>query len=265
MPLLTVPGTISRNLSHKKKIILPLSRVLKHRDERAKTVPKKLLLEKTGIIGSSQAIADSLELLARAADTDANVLITGQTGTGKDLFARAIHDNSKRSSDRFVIVDCASLPDTLVESVLFGHAKGSFTGAERRKEGLIKQADTGTLFLDEIGELPPAIQKAFLRVLQERRYRPIGEKREVSSNFRLICATNRDLGKMVESGTFREDLFYRIKAVAIQLPPLNNRLQDISEIVLHHIKKICSRNQSATKEAHQNSCWHWKDMIGLAT
>lgn len=191
-----------------------------------------------------------------------NVKITGATGTGKDLFARAIHENSVRAGERFVIVDCASLPETLVESVLFGHVKGAFTGAERSQEGLIKQADNGTLFLDEVGELPLSLQKSFLRVLQERRFRPVGGKEEISSDFRLICATNRDLAAMVAAGTFREDLFYRLNAIVIDLPPLNSRKQDIHDITFHHIKNICRRNGTPIKKCSQEFLdtlaeYHW--------
>ena len=231
-----------------KQIILPLSRVLKHRDERDKSSTQSLALEKIGILGSSKGIRGCYEMLGRAARSDANVLLTGETGTGKDLFSRAIHENSNRSSGRFVIVDCASLPETLVESVIFGHVKGSFTGADTEQEGLIKQADNGTLFLDEMGELPLNIQKTFLRVLQEHRFRPVGGKKEITSNFRLICATNRNLESMVASGLFREDLFYRLKSIVIELPSLKSRKKDINVITLHHIKKICERNRVETKE-----------------
>ena len=138
--------------------------------------------------------------MAQAADSDAAVLITGETGTGKELFARAIHANSSRVNSNFVVVDCAALPETLVESVLFGHVKGAFTGADRDRDGLFKLADGGTLFLDEIGELSPGIQKTFLRVLQDGRFRPVGSKNELQSDFRLVAATNRDLVAMDSSG-----------------------------------------------------------------
>jgi two-component system NtrC family response regulator len=129
--------------------------------------------------------------------SEANVLITGETGTGKELMTGAIHYNSPRALKSLIVVDCAALPETLVESALFGHEKGAFTGADRAREGLVKQADGGTLFLDEIGELSPSLQKAFLRVLQERRFRPIGGRQEVKSDFRLVAATNRNLDRMV--------------------------------------------------------------------
>jgi two-component system, NtrC family, response regulator len=205
------------------------------------------------IIGNSPAMKHCLQLLGQAAASDANVLITGETGTGKELFARAIHSNSPRSRDpgapvrsnnpradkNFVVVDCTALPETLVESVLFGHTRGAFTGADRNHDGLIAQADGGTLFLDEVGELPLATQKTFLRVLQERRYRPVGAKEEKESNFRLVAATNRDLDQMVETQLFRKDLLYRLRALTIELSPLRKRKEDIEDLIRYHTKRLC--------------------------
>ena len=181
------------------------------------------------------------DLLAQASGSLANVLITGQTGTGKELFAMAIHDNSKVADNSFVVVDCAALPETLVESILLGHEKGAFTGADRPREGLVSQANGGTLFLDEVGELPMTMQKAFLRVLQEKRFRPIGSKHEVSSNFRLVAATNRDLDKMAAEGRFRQDLLYRLRSLIIELPPLNERQSDIEELTIHYLTRLSQR------------------------
>ena len=181
---------------------------------------RRSILKRNGIIGDSPKIAACLELLSQAAGSDVNVLITGETGTGKELFAKAIHSNSPRAKRNFVVVDCTALPETLVESVLFGHAQGAFTGADRSEEGLIKQADGGTLFLDEIGELPFLIQKRFLRVIQEHRFRPVGGRQEIESDFRLVAATNRNLESMVRQGRFREDLFFRLRTLTIELPPL---------------------------------------------
>ena len=152
-----------------------------------------MALKRDEIIGNSPPMKACFDLLAQAAAAEINVLIDGATGAGKELFARAIHLNSKRASENFVVVDCAALPETLVESILFGHTKGAFTGADRAQEGLVKQADKGTFFLDEVGELPLSIQKTFLRVLQEHRFRPLGEQREIKSAFRLVSATNRNL------------------------------------------------------------------------
>jgi two-component system NtrC family response regulator len=145
------------------------------------------------------------------------------------------------------VVDCTALPENLVESVLFGHVKGAFTGADRDQDGLIAQADGGTLFLDEVGELPLEIQKRFLRVLQEKRFRRVGGKRERQSEFRLIAATNRDLDEMVERGRFREDLLFRLRALTIELPPLRNRREDIKPLALHHITALCDQYGTDTK------------------
>jgi DNA-binding NtrC family response regulator len=159
-------------------------------------------------------------------------LITGETGTGKELFARVIHENSRRSPKSFVTVDCGSLPETLVASTLFGHEKGAFTGADKKQEGLVFQAEGGTLFLDEIGDLSLDNQRALLRVLQERRIRPLGGSREIPVNFRLVSATNRDLDRMVAENRFREDLLFRIRTIEIKLPPLRDRGPDIQDIAL---------------------------------
>lgn len=184
---------------------------------------------------------ECLTAIAQAANTDANILLAGETGTGKELFARALHINSPRSAKDFVIVDCAALPGTLIESTLFGHEKGAFTGAEQSKEGLIKHADGGTLFLDEVGEMGLEIQKAFLRILQERRFRRVGGKRELKSDFRLIAATNKDLDQMVKGGQFREDLLHRLRTITIKLPLLRERKEDLVALAVHYAMKICRK------------------------
>ncbi len=185
--------------------------------------------------------------MAQAANSEANVLIIGETGTGKELFANAIHLNSPREERNFVVVDCASLPETLVESTLFGHEKGAFTGAVKSHDGLVKQADGGTLFLDEVGELPLAVQKSFLRVLEGRRYRPVGGKSEKESDFRLVAATNRNLDRMVKDGRFRQDLLYRLRSVTIDLPALQNRTDDIKDLAIYFMSKFCERYGVGTK------------------
>ena len=221
-------------------IKLPLLRALEYRAER-KPGKSATVLKRDGIIGDSQKITSCLELLAQAASSDANVLITGETGTGKELFAKVIHYNSSRAKRNFVVVDCTALPETLVESVLFGHARGAFTGAETSEEGLIKQADGGTLFLDEIGELPLLIQKKFLRVIQEHRFRPVGGRREIESDFRLVAATNRELESMVRQGRFREDLLFRLRTLAIESPPLREIPEDIKKLTVFYMNDLCER------------------------
>ena len=219
---------------------LPLLRAIQYREE-ISTHTTRNSLKRKGIIGNSPQMKRCLDSLAQAANSDASVLIIGETGTGKELFARAIHENSLRKSNNFVIVDCASLPESLVESTLFGHVKGAFTGADRSQEGLVKQADLGTLFLDEVGDLPLALQKAFLRVIQEHRFRPIGSHREVESNFKLIAATHRNLDELVSEGQFRQDLLFRLRSITIELPPLRERNEDILELVVFYLNKLCNR------------------------
>ncbi len=222
-------------------LMLHLMRVLQYRaeKERIKVVP--IALKRENIIGSSPQITECLNKVAQAASCDASTLITGTTGTGKEIFAHAIHENSNRNKGNFVIVDCASLPENLIESTLFGHAKGAFTGADKAREGLIKHADGGTLFLDEVGELPIGLQKRFLRVLQEHIYRPVGELKEVKSNFRVIAATNRNLDEGIIAGTFRNDLLFRLQGIKIELPPLKERIKDIRELTIFYIEKLCNR------------------------
>ena len=200
------------------------------------------------IVGQSQGIQSCLERARLAAGTDSTVLITGETGTGKELFARAVHNQSTRSNKSFIVVDCAALPPTLVESVLFGHRKGSFTGADKAHEGLIAEAHGGTLFLDEVGELPLAAQKSFLRILQERRYRPVGGSTELESDFRLLAATNRNLEALCAEGQFRDDLMYRLRALSIELPPLRQRLEDLGDLACYQLQRLTARYKLPPKD-----------------
>ncbi len=225
----------------RKEVMLKLKRVLQYRNGSRKLSETAVSLKLDNIVGSSPQMKACYDSLARAANCEANVLIAGETGTGKELFAHAIHVNSPRCGNNFVVVDCAALPETLVESTLFGHEKGAFTGADKYQEGLIKQADGGTLFLDEIGELPLTVQRAFLRVLQERRFRPIGGQKEIKSDFRLLAATNRNLDQMVRVKKFRQDLLFRLKSVNIDLPPLKERIGDIKELVIYYMTRLCDR------------------------
>jgi len=224
--------------------------------------PARINLKRDEIVGESRAIRDCLDQVAQCAGTDTGVLITGETGTGKELFARAIHVNSPRAQGPLIVVDCASLPDQLVESILFGHARGAFTGADCECKGLIEQADGGTLFLDEIGELPLETQKSFLRVLQDHVFRPVGKNRELKSNFRLVAATNRDLAAMVQQGLFRSDLYFRLNTFSIHLPPLRDREGDIEKLVMSFVFTICRRNRSPIKGVVPEtlaslSAYHW--------
>jgi len=227
-------------------VMLTINRALQYRETKSGANPR-VAVNHEGIIGNSPVLRACLDGLARAASSDANVLISGETGTGKELFAAAIHKNSARASGNFVVVDCAALPETLVESTLFGHLRGAFTGADKPQEGLIKQADQGTLFLDEVGELPLSIQKAFLRVLQERKFRPVGGGQEIKSDFRLIAATNRNLEGMVQNGSYREDLLFRLRTLVIDLPPLRAYKEDIKDLVLHYVAKFCDHYQIPMK------------------
>lgn len=210
--------------------------------------PPPSKLKKNNIVGNSPALCRCLDLLSQAAGSSTNVLINGETGTGKELFARAIHQNSARAKGNFVTVDCTTLPDNLVESVLFGHAKGSFTGATQSHEGFFMQADGGTLFLDEVGELPLSHQKAFLRIIQERRFRAVGGNKEIESDFRLIAATNRDLNRMVQEESFRKDLLFRLQAFLIISPPLRERPDDTKELLSFHCQRICQHSKIETKQ-----------------
>jgi len=238
---------------HPEKIMAQLlHRVVRYRrnnnqEQGHELVNFKRLLEQE-IIGSSAVLQNCLNLVTQVALSDASVLITGATGTGKELFAQAIHNISQRSNKRFTVIDCAALPSTLVESILFGHAKGSFTGADTTRKGLIKQADGGTLFLDEIGEMPLEIQKKFLRVLQEQEYLPVGSNTREKSNFRLVAATNRNLEKMVEEGTFRADLLFRLKTFELELPPLKERKADIAELTYHFRNRFLKKYKLKKKK-----------------
>ncbi|MBN2140766.1 MAG: sigma-54-dependent Fis family transcriptional regulator [Desulfovibrionaceae bacterium] len=228
---ITKPPTLS-------KIRLPVQRALEyHRTKRPELPP--MTLKRSGIVGECRLMLECLERIGQASQTQSSVLITGETGTGKELFARAIHDNSDRRDKAFVVVDCAALPENLAESILFGHEKGSFTSADRKFEGLIKLADNGTLFLDEVGELPLSVQKTFLRVLQTRAFRPVGGAHEVGSDFRLVAATNKDLEDMVEAGGFRRDLLFRLRTVTVSLPSLRDRGRDVRKLFQHFLGKYC--------------------------
>jgi len=193
------------------------------------------------IIGHSDRMQAVYQMIETVAQVQSTVLIAGESGTGKELVARAIHDLSPRAQKPFVSVNCGAFTDTLLESELFGYTKGSFTGATANRKGLFEAAEQGTIFLDEVGEMSPAMQVKLLRVLQERKVRPVGAHEETEVNTRVIAATNRDLGSLVKDGTFREDLFYRISVIPMELPPLRDRGADITELTDHFIEKFCKQ------------------------
>jgi len=236
---------ITKPLNMQRLLVL-INRVMDYHAERSSAC-FPVSLRREGIIGNSRPLLACLDNVAQAAATDGNVLIIGETGTGKDLFARAIHKNSGREKKPFVVVDCAALPDTLAENLLFGHARGAYTSADNHSIGLVKQADGGTLFLDEVGELPISIQKVFLRVLEGRSFRPVGGVNEVTSDFRLLAATNKDIEAMVADQTFRQDLFYRLLGTRIQLPPLRAITEDINELTCNFIRRYCQRFKMESK------------------
>jgi len=241
-----------------KEFQFSLTRALEYRRQK-QPLARKIDIKRESIIGKSRQIRDCLEKVLKTAGNDVPVLISGQTGTGKELFARAIHENSRRAKHNFIVVDCAALPEHLVESVLFGHAKGAFTSADSNKTGLIKLADKGTLFLDEVGELPIDIQKKFLRVLQEKQFRPVGSKNEISSNFRLIAATHRNLANMVEQKQLREDFYFRIASILIEIPPLKDRKPDIPLLVEHHMKR---KTKLYNEPSHKVSQQFMEELMG---
>ena len=247
-----------------KEISLTIRRVLQYHGERKKALgPEQVLsLKRDSIIGESPGMKKALDKVARAAACDANILITGQTGTGKELFANAVHANSDRSGHDLVVVDCAAMPENLAENLLFGHKKGSYTGADANSRGLIAMADRGSLFLDEIGELPLTLQKTLLRVLQEKRFRPLGGGREISSDFRLIAATNRDLDLMAEEGKFRKDLLFRIRSLHIELPRLCERDSDVKKLARYYLDHHCDRQGLDSKGVSADffdvlAAYHW--------
>ena len=209
----------------------------------------------TGIVGVSAKVVALRELIERAASAPTSVLITGESGTGKELVARALHDRSDRRESPFVVVNCGALPENLMESELFGHEKGAFTGATAQKEGLFRAAHGGTLFLDELGELPLSLQVKLLRVLQDRRVRPVGSESEHDVDVRVVAATNRDLEAEVDEGSFREDLFYRLNVIRIALPPLRERPEDVRPLADHLLRKHLALQGRALRFSDEALRW----------
>ncbi len=205
------------------------------------------------IVGGSPAMRKVADLIDRVGDSDASVLIHGETGTGKELVARAVHNKSKRREGPFVAINCAAVPHSLLESELFGHARGAFTDAKSTRMGLFQQANGGTLFLDEIGELPIDVQPKLLRALQERKVRPVGDNREIPYDARIVAATNRDLENEVKEKRFREDLFYRINVVKVEVPPLRSRGSDTLHLAHHFLKQFAERSGKPTLELSERA------------
>ena len=220
----------------------------------------------SGIVSRDREMQKIFELIRRISQVDINVLINGQTGTGKELVARAIHDNSKRKSNKFIAVNCSAIPETLLEAELFGHEKGAFTGAISQKRGLVELASGGTLFLDEIGDIPPAIQVKLLRVLQEREILRLGNTDPIKVDVRLVAATNHDLQSLIDEGKFRTDLYFRVNTVQIHLPNLSERPEDIPLLTRHFIEKMNQIHNKSTLDVteevkHRLQNYNWPGNI----
>ena len=201
-----------------------------------------------GVVGQGGGVDKIYQLVQKVAATDTNVLITGESGTGKELVARAIHFNGPRKDRPFVAINCGAIPENLIESELFGHVRGAFTGAVSDRDGLFKQADRGSVFLDEVAELPLHLQVKLLRVLQEKSFTPVGGSKQIKVDVRVISATNRELRKEVEKGRFREDLFYRLNVVQVSMPPLRNRKEDVPTLTHHFIRKFAEAHSKEVGE-----------------
>jgi two-component system NtrC family response regulator len=208
------------------------------------------------IVGKSKVMRQVYEIIEKVAQSRASVLITGESGTGKELIARAIHFNSPRSEKQFITVNCSALPETLLESELFGHERGAFTGAVTQRKGRFELAHTGTLFLDEVGDMSPALQVKLLRVLQEMMFERVGGTKTLQVDARLVAASNRDLSREVEIGRFREDLYYRLKVVQIEIPPLRERQDDIPLLVHHFLEKVAKANGLPVKGVSHEALKH---------
>jgi len=230
---------------------ITMERALEHTGlkEENKALREKLYsdFQLKNIVGKSQAMKDLIEMVAMIAPSEATVLIIGDSGTGKELVAKSIHHNSGRRDGPLVIINCAALTETLLESELFGHEKGAFTGADKRREGRFMRADKGTIFLDEIGEMSPMMQAKLLRVIQEREIQRVGSDKTIKVDVRILAATNRDLQKDVSSGKFREDLFYRLNVVPLRVPSLRERLDDVPLLTQHFLNKYAAKNRKTVK------------------
>lgn len=218
--------------------------------ERQNTTLREAVLKNwslKGLIGKSQMMQNTFDLIQRVAPAQSNVLITGESGTGKEMVAKAIHELSPRKNKPFIPINCTAIPEQLLESELFGHAKGSFTGAIQRKKGLFEEAEGGTFFLDEIGDLSLPLQAKLLRVLQEKKIRAVGDNQIKDIDVRIVAATNKDLKKLIQEGCFREDLYYRLSVIPISIPPLRERKEDIPLLAQYFLKKYSTLNHSEAK------------------
>jgi two-component system nitrogen regulation response regulator NtrX len=230
------------------RVIVTLQNVLKHQELRQENRDLRLAMEaKYEIVGDSPALRTVLEAVKRAAPTNATVMLLGDSGVGKELVARAVHRNSPRAGQRFVQVNCAAIPEELIESELFGHEKGSFTGATEKQIGKFEQADRGTIFLDEVGDMSPKTQAKVLRVLQEQEVERLGSARTIKVDVRVIAATNKDLEEGIQRGAFREDLFFRLNVIPIVVPPLRDRREDIPLLVQHFARRISEEHNLKPK------------------
>jgi DNA-binding NtrC family response regulator len=232
-----------------------LSRAIEHRRLRSEVKQLREVVKRSQslgeMLGESQAIQSVFQLVETVADSGTTILVTGESGTGKELVARAIHARGPRRDRPFVALNCAAMPVTLLESELFGHVRGAFTDARRDRPGLFVQASGGTLFLDEIGDMPMEMQAKLLRVLQERKVRPVGSDKEIPFDVRLITATNRDLESDIEQGRFRSDLYFRVNVVAIDLPPLRARNRDVLILAQSFLERAALRLDKAVKDISQ--------------
>ena len=230
---------------------LTIERALDHTAAKNENIKLKAALSSSfdfqGMVGQSPAMKKVLEMLGNIAPSEATVLITGESGTGKELVARMVHANSGRRNGPFVPINCAALSENLLESELFGHEKGAFTGAERKRDGRFQAADQGTIFLDEIGEVPLIMQAKLLRAIQEREIQKVGSDEVNKVDVRIVAATNRDLRQDVEDGRFRQDLYYRLNVVSVKLPSLSERLEDIPALASHFLKKFADKNNKTIK------------------
>src|SRR6478672_3000775 len=238
-------GVVRKPFQNEQILSLVAKGIKKRRKEEERQTLRQAMaksVKREGFIGRSDVMENVFRLVERVAPARSTVLITGESGTGKELVAKAIHESSPRADAPFVVVNCSNIPSDLLESELFGHTRGAFTGAVAAKKGLFEVADTGSIFLDEIGDLRPETQVRLLRVIQEREFTPLGDTTPLKVDVRIIAATNVDLKEAVKNGTFREDLYYRLSVVPIELPPLRNRREDILPLAQFFIQKYAQEN-----------------------